>query len=334
MFRRIINEQITITDKLTPYFYHENYTKDQVYNSQDLYQCLKKHTEKAVMNQKAALMLSGGMDSAILASFMPKGSTVYTLKCVVPGIEVLDETKQAAIYADKFGLKQKIVEIYWEDYAQNSASLMKQKGAPFHSIEVQIYKAALQARADGFDTLIFGESADTNYGGMSNLLSKDWTIGEFMERYSYVMPYKVLKDFIIEAAPYKRVEKNGYADVHEFCRDTFYNEAMGTYSNACNSAGIIYNAPYSKTYLASELDYARIRSGENKYLIREVFQKIYPDIEIPPKTPMPRPMDEWLNDWDGPTREEFWPNCQRGLTGDQKWLVYILEQFLNMVDTL
>lgn len=40
-------------------------------------------------------------------------------------------------------------------------------------------------------------------------------------------------------------------------------------------------------------------------------------------------MNEWLSKWKGPTREEFLPNCQYGLTGDQKWLVYALELFMN-----
>lgn len=37
---------------------------------------------------------------------------------------------------------------------------MRHKKAPIHSIEVQIYKADLQAKADGIDTIIFGEAAD------------------------------------------------------------------------------------------------------------------------------------------------------------------------------
>ena len=70
-----------------------------------------------------------------------------------------------------------------------------------------------------------------------------------------------------------------------------------------------------------------------KYLVREIFRRLYPNFVIPPKTPMPRPMNEWLKDWEGPKREEFWPHCTEGMTGDQKWLVWCLEKFLDMCDT-
>ena len=59
----------------------------------------------------------------------------------------------------------------------------------FHSIEVQIYKAALKAKEEGFERLIFGESSDVSYGGLSGLMSKDWRVGEFIDRYTYVKPY-------------------------------------------------------------------------------------------------------------------------------------------------
>lgn len=51
-----------------------------------------------------ALVLSGGIDSAILAKFMPKGSIAYTFKCVVPGVQVTDETVIASKYAQECGL--------------------------------------------------------------------------------------------------------------------------------------------------------------------------------------------------------------------------------------
>lgn len=107
---------------------------------------------------------------------------------------------------------------------------------------------------------------------------------------------------------------------------------MNSYKNACDCAGIEFIAPYANTYLATPLDYERVRAGQNKYIVREVFEKLYQGFEIPPKTPMPRPTNEWFKDWKGPIREEFWPNCVKDLTGDQKWLVYILEIFLNLLD--
>ncbi len=332
MYRTIADELKCFSEDLIPNLYHQSKDLFPVRTSQALEAYLRKRVERICARQKVALALSGGIDSAILAKFMPKGSVAYTFKCVVPGIEVVDETPAAKRYAEACGLEHRVVEIYWEDFEKYAPILMRHKGMPIHSIEVQIYKAALQVKEDGFDTLLFGESSDVTYGGMNGLLSKDWLIGEFVDRYSYVLPYKALKDPELVLEPYKKVENDGRVDAHQFCRTTFLEEGLGSYSNACQCAGVELKAPYSETVLAEPLDYSRVRNGENKYLVREVFQRLYPDWNVPPKVPMPRPMNEWMANWEGPTRPEFWPHCTDHMTGDQKWMVWALERFLNMVD--
>lgn len=304
----------------------------QIHNSFELEDYLKNRVKSACRKGKVALALSGGIDSAILAKYMPNGTTAYTFKCVVPGVNVTDETIMAAEYAKECGLKHKIVEIYWEDYEQLSPILMKNRRAPIHSIEVQIYKAALQAKEDGFDTLIFGEAADAVYGGLSGLLSKDWAIGDFIQRYSYVLPYQVLKKSEMVLGPYERFCNNGIIDPHKFISEFFIQESVSSYINAVKTADCNLVLPYPETKLADPIDYTRIRNGENKYIVREIFKRLYPGFIIPPKTPMPRPMGEWLKEWDGPERDEFWPHCAKNMSGDQKWLLWILEQYLNQLD--
>lgn len=333
MLRTIYLGDRTFDDKVIPKLFEENKDRTPVSNSCELEEILKQRVDNACRNGKAALALSGGIDSAILAKFMPEGSTAYTFKCIVPGVDVVDESVTAAKYAEECGLNHKIIEIYWEDFEQYAPVLMKHKGAPIHSIEVQIYKAAVKAKEDGFDTLIFGESADVNFGGQDGLLSKDWTVAEYIERYSYLLPYKVLKNPVMITKPFVEYSNDGYADVHEFNRHVYYCESMGSYMNAMNCANVKLEAPFSKTYLGVALDYNRIRNGENKYFIREIFKRLYPDFIVPPKTPMPRPMNEWLKDWQGPKRKEFIPNSTHNLTGDQKWLVWCLEKFLDMIDS-
>ena len=331
--RTIYDHNKTFAKDIFPVFFEENKDRENVFSSFDLFNKLKKHVNEATKNGKAALALSGGIDSAILAKFMPKGSTAYTFKCIVPGIDVVDETKVAEKYAKECGLNHKIIEIYWEDFEKFTPILMKHKGAPIHSIEVQIYKAALQAKKDGFDTLIFGESADVNYGGQDGLLSKDWTVQEYIERYSYVNPKKVLKEPVEMVEPFYLYSKNGLMNVHEFNRHVYYCESIGSYINATKAANIKCCAPYSKTYMGIPLDLKRIRKGENKYLVREVFKILYPDFESPKKIPMPRPMNEWLQNWEGPTRPEFIENIDMSqFSGDQKWLLWCLERFLNNID--
>lgn len=333
MYRTIADHSKTFAEGNQPKFYENDIERKPVYDSYQLEAELKKQVELACADGKAALALSGGIDSAILAKFMPKGSTVYTFKCIVPGMSVTDESVAAAKYAKECGLLHKIVEIYWEDFEKYTPILMKNKGAPFHSIEVQIYKASLQAQKDGFTTLIFGESADLNYGGLSDLLSKDRTVGDFIQRYSYVPPYMALKEYKMPVDTILPHIHDGYVDVHEFCRHPFFVEAMGSYSNATEAAGIKLKTPYAHTYMGIPLNYERIRRGENKYFVREVFNRLYEGFEVPPKTPMPRPMNEWFKNWKGPTRPEFWPHCSDNMTGDQKWLVYCLEKFLDYLDT-
>jgi hypothetical protein len=56
----------------------------------------------------------------------------------------------------------------------------------------------------------------------------------------------------------------------------------------------------------------------------------YPDYPVPEKVPMPRPVDLYFKDWQGPTRPEFRENLDMaGFTGNQKWLLWCLERFLN-----
>lgn len=307
-----------------------DFPRAPVRNSGELLAALERFTHEAVQDGKAALALSGGIDSAILARFMPKGSTAYTFRCVVPGVKVTDESERAAMIADICGLKHIVIDIYWEDVEAVIDELMRHKNAPVHSIEAQIYMGAKRAKEDGFSKFVFGETADIIYGGLNGLLSRDWLTGEFIDRYTYVMPYKVLRESCIPLELYTEFDINGHIDPHSFINKYLRQEALGSYHNACETAGIEFHAPYSLTVLNAPIDYARIRSGDSKYLVREAFRKLYPDLALPEKTPMPRPVNEWFKDWPGPKRPEFFPHCTDNMTGDQKWMVYCLERFLNL----
>lgn len=334
MFRTVVDKSKSFYDGMNSQALNSPCDRKPIHNSSELHKILKNRVETAVADGKAALALSGGIDSAILAKFMPKGSTAYTFKYVVPGITVVDETGEAARYAQECGLKHKIIEIHWKDIEDYTPILMKHKGAPIHSIEVQIYKAALQAREDGFERLIFGESADCVFGGQSSILSKDWLFGDFVDRFSYILPYKALRNSQLVLEPFLRHEHDGKIDPHEFMANEFFLESMASYINASDTAGIGLVIPYSECFMDTKIDYERIRHGENKYLVREVFKKLYRDYDVPAKLPMPRPTNEWFKNWKGPKRSEFLPHCTDEMTGDQKWLVWSLERFLNLIEEL
>lgn len=263
---------------------------------------------------------------------MPEGSTAYTFRCVVPGKKVIDESERAAHWAEICKLNHKVIDIYWEDVEAVVDKLMLRKGAPIHSIETQIFIAAQKVLADGFTKFIFGESADVTYGGMDGLLAKDWLFGEFVNRYTHIMPYMVLHEPQLPLALFREFEVDGHLDGHAFVSKYFRQEGIGSYFNACETAGIEFIAPYSLTKLAHPIDYKKIRGGEPKYIVREAFRKLYPGEDIPRKTPMPRPVNEWFENWQGPTRKEFLPHCQESLNGNQRWMVWSLERFLNLIE--
>jgi asparagine synthetase B (glutamine-hydrolysing) len=279
---------------------------------------------------KIALALSGGIDSAIVAKYLPEGTIAYTFRCCAENM--VDESHKAGEYARACGLVHKVVDVTWEDYLNYSPCLMKRKGAPIHSIEPQIYKAALTAKADGVTHLLFGESADNLFGGLDGLLSCDWTYIDFIRRCSYLMPDKILKHGVQMLDPFEKYRTGEYINYYGYITEYFYNESNGSYDNACSTAGIYYISPFTRMILDTPLDLKRIRNGEPKYMLRELFSKLYNTADIPPKLPMPRAVKQWLKNWSGPSRPEFVPNCTVGLSADQKWMVFILEMFLDMIE--
>ena len=329
MFRCIADKNKTFHESIVPNLFEPNFKRYPIKKSEDIDKIISEVMKEKV-DKKSALMLSSGIDSAILAKYLPEGTKAYTLRCIADG--AIDETDYARRFAEECKLDHKVIDVTWEDYEELSPDLMKHKGAPIHSIEPQIYKAALQAKEDGIEKLIFGESADCIFGGQSGLFSKNWPIDEFIERYTYVMPSEVLKEYEIITEPYTRYLEDNLVNISDFMGDFYYKESVGSYENPCGLAGIEFIAPYTRMYLDIPLDLERIRSGDSKYLVRELFGNLYPNIKAAPKIPMPRPMTQWLSDWSGPKREEFLPNCIEGFKGDQKWLVYILERYLNMID--
>ena len=329
MFRCIADKNKTFAEGIIPKRFKPDKNRLLIETSNDIDQAIRQVLSGKV-DKNTGIMLSGGIDSAILATYMPAGTKAYTLKCIAP--DAIDETVKAKEFADKCNLDHRIVEVRWSDYLKLSPILMKHKGAPIHSIEPQIYKAALQAKEDGLEKLVFGESADAIFGGLNGLLSKDWLFDDFVARYSYVQPQVVLKQPELVLEPFRKYQVGEYMDTYKFISEFFYVESVSSYTNACSLAGIEFIAPYVKMKMGIPLNLNRIRSGDSKYLVRELFKKLYPSHIMAPKTPMPRPMTQWLADWEGPKREEFIPNSIKDLKGDQKWLVYVLEWFLNLLE--
>ena len=277
-----------------------------------------------------AVLLSGGMDSAILASYMPQGAKAYTARCI--GKNVVDETERAKKYCEIYGLEHIVVDVTWDDYLNTMDELMLSDGSPIIPNEPQAYKIAKIARQDDIQCMVFGNCADTEFGGMDRLLSRDWTFDEWIERYSFVDARKVLKYATDLSSIYEayRIGNNGI-DFIRFLKEIYALSSSGAYTNAFRCAQLDWIDPYSKVKMAEPLDLQRVRSGDSKYLIRDLFRMKYPSLPVPEKLPMSRPAEDWMKDWQGPKRAEFLPGCAKDLTGEQKLLVYSLERFLNLI---
>ena len=322
-----------------PGFRHRKYQFNQkqdlipVYGASDIDAGIKVQIDKLYQQyDNIGIMLSGGMDSAILAAYLKPGSHAYTF---TSDTDVFDEDlNRARYYCSKYGLVHHLVPVSFEDYKKYTPIVVANNFMPVHSIEPQIYKAAIMAKKDGVEVLVTGESADGVFGGLDGLLSKDWTLGEFMQRYNFLDPSKVLSVPVDQTELYKKyLCSDGTIDVISFISDVFCIESGGSYQNAFAAAKMPYYVPYANFKLSEPLDIERIRKGESKYFIRALYAMKYPEREIPEKIPMPRPVDEIFRNWSGPQRSEFRKDIDMSsLTGNQKWQLWCAELFLNLFD--
>lgn len=282
-------------------------------------------------NKKCGILLSGGMDSAIVASYM-NGGDAYTFK-FLNGKFQEEELRRAEFFAKKYNLTLHYVNIDWNTVEQYTDLCMKFKGAPVHSIEPQIVQAALQAKTDGIEIMFIGDGSDYVFGGMDKLLSKDWNYQDFIDRYIAINPNDILKNpinvnYIFE--PYKL--DNDKIDFIGFMSNYMTNESYNSYYNAFKAVNMNYFDPYAKLKMAEPLDLKRIRNGESKYLIRELMKMRYPEIDVPNKNPMPRPVDIYFKNYEGPKHEIFKTNIDLSkMSGNQKWQIWCLDRFLNSI---
>ncbi len=288
---------------------------------------------RCVANEKLGMLLSGGMDSSILASYMPEGADAYTFR-FLGGKFQNDELRRAEYYANYYHLNLHYVDINWDTVDQNVDKIMAHKGAPVHSIEPQLYAAALQAKQDGVEMLVIGDAADYVFGGMDGLLSQNWSYDQYVKRTIYVDPAEVLKepasmDYLFERY---RLGKHSI-DFLRFYNEVVTDESYASYENAFETAQMDFIDPYELLKMSHPLDLGKIRNGDTKYLIRDLFRMKYPETAVPIKQPMPRPVDQYFENWRGPKRKEFRDNLDiHKYTGNQKWLLYCLERFLNNYD--
>ena len=316
---------------------HENfkpYSADELISigsSQDIDKAIRQQIDALYEKHSTlGILLSGGMDSAILASYLKPGSHAYTFTAAGTSIFNADE-ERATYYCKKYGLQHHFVDISFDDYKELTPIVMKSKCGPVHSIEPQIYKAAMAAKADGIEVMIIGDGADYVFGGMDKLLSKDWKYNDFVKRYISLDPELVLTNPVYVYQPFEKYKQGEDGiDFLGFMNDLCTNESYSSYMNAFQSAYMAYCDPYERMIMSDPLDLKRVRNGESKYLIRGLYVMKYPEVPVPTKIPMPRPVDMIFKDWEGPKRPEFRQDIPMDqLTGNQKWQLWCAELFLD-----
>lgn len=319
-------------------FQHKNFRPVEyqdripVKTSDDIDKEIKKQFDELYAKyDNIGILLSGGMDSANLASYLKPDSHAYTFNSVSGVFDA--DIERAKIYCKKFNLNHHLIDITMEDYEKYTPLVMRHKFAPVHSIEPQIYKAAELAKKDGVQLMIVGESADLIFGGMDKLITPEWTFDAFVKRYTFLDPNSVLNNPVDQSELFEKYREgeNGI-NVLKFMDEVFSIESSSSYMNAFGAAWMPYYDPYAKLIMADPLDMNRVRNGEPKYLVRGLYAIKYPELEIPFKIPMPRPVDAVFNSWSGPTRSEFRKDINMdSLTGNQKWQLWCAEKFLEMI---
>lgn len=300
-----------------------------VASAQDVLQYLQDGPLRAVDPRRTGLLLSSGMDSAILSALLPEGLHAFTLSFDSPGS--LDEAPPAAAYAARNGQHHHRVLVRWTDYLEHIPHLLAAKRSVLHAVEVPLHLAAREARALGLQSLIVGNGADSTFGGLDQLLSRDYRLEAFIRRYTFVEAARVLRAPEPVDAVFAAYDRPGGFDVGGFLKEIHGQGITAAFQNALESAGVAMVEPYEGLVLQGPLDLARIRAGEPKYILRDLHRRLYPDLPLPDKVPFSRPMDQWLAGWDHPEspcfRRDF---SYRGLTGDQKWIVYCLDRFVDL----
>ena len=281
--------------------------------------------------ERLGILLSSGIDSAIIAALLPRGTRAYTIRFIAEG--AIDETTAACNVAEQLGLQHTVVNVTWDDYKNEMDMLMRLKKAPLHPVEVGLYKAALKAQQDGINILAVGNVADSTFGGFDKLLAKDWSFEEFIERYSFIDPTGVVKRPVSMRNIFEPYRQGNGINIIKFLKEVHGPGISQMFNNAIRAGGCTQLAPFEDLLLDAPLDLQRIRNGEPKYILVEVYKKLFSTMEAPEKIPFARPMAQWLENWEGPSREEFLDNIPlHKLSGEQKWQLYSLQRFLNIIE--
>ena len=276
----------------------------------------------------SGILLSGGIDSTLLARFMPAGSTAYTIDYEEAGRK--SELQEAAKFVGA-GVRHKAVLVSREQYFQAAEELMLRKHMPLVPHEPPVAIACRQALRDGVTHLVGGWGADTRFGSYEDYYrNARWDDFQANILYKYWNPSEVLKESSDVSWVARQYLDDGAVDVQRFLLD------VGTEGNAIYTTiqglGLTPVFPFVQMRYGPGLDVERIINGEGKYLLKSIFRRIYPKHALARKVPLHVPYNKWMMGYQ-PTRKEFKDTLKlKPDQGKRNALIFSLERYFTHLE--
>lgn len=267
---------------------------------------------------KVGLMLSGGMDSAILAAMLPEGSVAYTLDYDELRGE-LSEFDAAARFIKK-GIAHKRVKVTKNQYFAAARELTFLKQQPTVPHDPAIAVAAKVALADGVTHLVTGIGADGRFGGFAHLYADDSRSGfQKCLHKQFLDPTSILVNSYPVGFLIDKYTVEGRVDVAGFLREV---GTEGTaVSDSIKALGLEPVNPFTEIHLEGG-------NGLRKKIIKEAFLSLYGGERPNKKIALPVPYKQWLSNY-RPVMPEFKLNCVKHVHGKRRYLVYSVELYLK-----
>jgi Asparagine synthase len=271
----------------------------------------------------SGILLSGGIDSAILARFMPAGSVAYTIE--YEEAQNRSEFQAAARFLARDVRHQRVF-VGRRKFFKAAEELVSRKRMPLVPHEPAVAVACQQALRDGVTHLVGGFGADSGFGGFPNYY-RNCRWDDFARNIlpKFWDPSAVLKQCGDVAWVARQYVAGGLVDVQSFLKE------VGAEGNAVATAvqalGLTPVFPYGDMRYNRRFDVERIVSGDDKYLLKEIFGRLYPNLSPAQKFPLHVPYNQWMMGYQ-PSRKEFKENLKlQPDQGKRNALVYSLERY-------
>lgn len=292
-------------------------------------QKISKNWTSKYQPHEIGILISSGIDSASVAKMLPKNSfafyATYEERDFDPELNIVKN------YCEENNLHLIIVNVSWKDYELHMDYLMRVKKAPIHPCEIPVYMCCKKAQELGIQILFSGWGADTHFGGMDKLMSKDWSLEEFKQRFEYCANLQLTNDYSHYVS---FLNLDNTVNVYDFLTYNYHVMTLRSFFYIPELCGLIHLPLWSYLNVES-LDLERIKT-EPKYIIQEAFKLMYPNFTPTDKLPFTRPTDLYMNDhFNDYTyckkligHSENIKNNIVNTNGQQKWMIYILNRFL------